>query len=457
MLLAYAPAADHALARHGGRVIALRAQLGIVSEDAPRSDVHIATFGEWGGHPAGPFALDAKAFGDIVKNFDRQKNPVPVVIGHPIDTAPAVGWIQRLEVRGDGSNEGDGLWALVEWTEKTASSIRSGEWRFCSGVFVFGSTDRVTGDDVGAELLELGLTNSPFIDGQVPLSLSRRASGAGARRLSMDPEKMIAGVAKALGLDPGTSKEKVVSMLEAIYSFLGAMSGDEASTIEEKAATDAELSRKVVDTAKLVRKLSVDLAEGEGASASDAAAAAILTKLLEATGMDEAGVLAAVTSNIDAIAKLLTAQPASGGAEDAAAAAALTRSATELSATQARVKALELSNKAMSEQLASIETEKIKALVDEAVKLGHILESDRETFVELARTSRSMFDRMLSSASARPAVPAGRITKTSVDASGKAVATTHAEKVLLEKYTRLGASEQTKCIALDLHRAQKGQ
>lgn len=420
--------------------------------------MHVAPYGRWLGHPSGPFEFSPENCAQIVKNFERTANDQPVVIGHPKIDTPAEGWIEKYEARGDGSDpDVDGLWAFVRWHPTTAQAIREKRWKYCSAEVVFGAIDRASGEDIGAEIRKVGLTNEPFLDGQRPLELSRSAAGGDAWRLSMDPEKMIAGVAKALGLDPGTSKEKVVSMLEAIYSFLGAMSGDEAATIEEKAATDAELSRKVVETAKAIRKLSVDLAEGDGAAASDAAASAILTKLLEATGMDEAGVLAAVTSNIDAIAKLLTEQPASGGAEDAAAAAALSRSATELSATQARVKALELSNKAMSEQLASIEAEKIKARVDEAVKLGHILESDRETFVELARTSRSMFDRMLSSASTRPAVPAGRITKTSVDAAGKAVATTHAEKVLLEKYTRLGASEQTKCIALDLHRAQKGQ
>lgn len=456
MLLAYSPAADHALARHGERVIFLRSTIGALEGDTNIGWMHVAPFGEWRGHPSGPFAFTRETCSEIKLNFERIANDSPVVIGHPGTDTPAEGWILGYDVRDDG------LWARVKWHPLTAQAIREERWKYCSAEVVFRAIDRKSGLEGGAEIRKVGLTNEPFLDGQTPLSLSRSAANASARRLSnMDPEKMIAGVAKALGLDPGTSKEKVVSMLEAIYSFLGAMSGDAAAEVAEKAATDAELSRKVVETAKLVRKLSVNLADApadESMAAADAAANAILTKLLEATKMDEAAVLAAVTANIDAIAQILAGQPASGTpTESDAASLSRNDAAVVLKATQDRVKALELTNKSMAAQLSAIADEKLKGRVDEAIKLGHITEDARDTYMQLGRTNQVAFDRLLLDASQRPVVPTHKLTKTGGGVDGAPVPTTPAEKALIAEYVKLGASEQTQRIALDLHRSTKGK
>ncbi len=39
-------------------------------------------------------------------------------------TAPAAGWIKRLEARPDG------IWAAVAWTEAAQARIRAGEYRY---------------------------------------------------------------------------------------------------------------------------------------------------------------------------------------------------------------------------------------------------------------------------------------------------------------------------------------
>jgi phage I-like protein len=77
--------------------------------------------------------------------------------------------VQKLERREDG------LWALVEFTERAATMIKAGEYRFCSGVFAFERRDRQTGDVIQCMLDSIALTNRPFIDGQEPISLSQRA------------------------------------------------------------------------------------------------------------------------------------------------------------------------------------------------------------------------------------------------------------------------------------------
>lgn len=442
--------------RKSGRTIELRAQLSALAPDAVRAPAHIATFGKWAGHGSGEFEFTREVFEQIIANFERQQNAVPFVIGHPDFSAEAEGWIHGLSIVGDGSGESDGLWADVEWLPDVAPKIGS-KWRFCSGVFVFDSIDRVTGEPIGVEMPEVGLTNTPFIDGQTPLSLSRPINGAW-RLNRMDPEKMIAAVAKALGVDPKTKKEEVIAMLDAIYSFLGAMENKSVSDVKDAMAKDAELSRKAVAIASNVRSLAraVKL-EGEAANPeSQAAASAILTKLMSATGMDEAALLAAIETNLDAVAAVLTGQPASGGAQDAGSAAMLSRTRTQLEASSARVKALELTNEALQKRVDEIETKEIGEQVDALIAGGHYLGGDREVLIKLARSDRESFNALALSAKSRRVVPTGRLTKPAVPEGAKVEAKTPAEKKTVEKMKALGLSEATIGIALELDRKKKG-
>ena len=153
-----------------GRSVALRALMPMVAPEAATSWVHVARQGEWKGHRSGEFTLDAKAFRECVRNFQAQTNPIKFDYEHAsLDAcpagAPAAGWVQRVEARGQD------LWAFVEWTDKAADEIRAGQYRFCSCVFVFDSTDRVTAEPIGCELVMVALTDSPFIDGLTPLSI----------------------------------------------------------------------------------------------------------------------------------------------------------------------------------------------------------------------------------------------------------------------------------------------
>jgi hypothetical protein len=139
--------------------------------------IQIAKVGQFAGHPAGPFRLDAKAFNEIVANFKATENKrIPIDFEHaseadatdgsiPSIGAPAQGWIVDLDNRGDA-----GLWALVEWGDKAREYIRAGQYRYISPAVRFNSRDRVTGQAIGARLTSAGLTNQPFLDGMQPLA-----------------------------------------------------------------------------------------------------------------------------------------------------------------------------------------------------------------------------------------------------------------------------------------------
>ncbi|HBH6853136.1 phage protease [Citrobacter freundii] len=64
--------------------------------------------------------------------------------------APAAGWIERVEVRDDGS-----VWGFVDWTEKANNSITSKEYRYISPAFTHSSDGEIKG------LSSVALTNKP--------------------------------------------------------------------------------------------------------------------------------------------------------------------------------------------------------------------------------------------------------------------------------------------------------
>lgn len=280
----------------GGNVFALRSRLGLVSLDASSDlrDAHLFTFGEWNGHANGAFEFTPEVAQKMIANFEAQANPVPFTYEHdfvPGQPRPASGWVQSLEIRDNG------LWAKVEWTAKAAEMIRAGEYRYCSVVVDFESTDRKTGEDIGPELLEVGLTNTPFVDGQEPLA----ASSVAARKACKMAEEIV--------------KEEVESEL--------------------KASDDAE----------------------------EAAGAMLLTKLKEATGMEEAALLAAVESKLDELKSVLLDAPANG---------------MESEAVSAELSRLKAENDELKCSLVTAE-------VARAVELGHVPAGQRDMLIKLGR------------------------------------------------------------------------
>jgi len=242
-----------------GRRLALRASVGITGSDPEERTgwVDVAGPGVWNGHPEGPFTLTVETFAACIAAFDAQANPIGVDYDHaslavnPDGGAPAAGWVQALELRGDR------LWACVEWTARAAASIRAGEHRFCSGVFDFEAIDRKTGEVSGACVLDsIALTNRPFIDGQQPITLTAGptvcvTSGPVTRALesSMDEEttppaaqvddagKMLAArLMEATGMDAAALLAALDAKLEAVVA---ALKGETPATATPPAAPAA--------------------------------------------------------------------------------------------------------------------------------------------------------------------------------------------------------------------------
>jgi len=158
--------------------------MGEAKDEAVQCWIHIASLGEYKGHPSGGFAFTERAFAQIMSNFDARTTPLNVDYEHqtfnralkgPIDSA---GWIVQLELRADG----DELWALTELLPEAADRVRGKQLRHCSPVIIPEATDKKTADDIGFELRSLALTNDPFLDGLHPIQLTRIAAMTDAEK-----------------------------------------------------------------------------------------------------------------------------------------------------------------------------------------------------------------------------------------------------------------------------------
>lgn len=218
-----------------------------VSESSKRCWVHLVYEGRWDGYDRGArsFEFDASVFDAVVANFARQANPVVFDFEHgteyapPGEPIPAAGWVHAV------AREGDSLYAYVEWTDRAASMIEAGEYRFCSVVVDFESVDRKTGEEIGPRLISVALTNTPFIDGQQPIRLSmsgRASTSSPIRHGALMPKKirvqladgaksLLLQVAALLKIDLADGDDLYFKVMDA----LGAL--QQAAKVEDMLAT----------------------------------------------------------------------------------------------------------------------------------------------------------------------------------------------------------------------------
>ena len=393
--------------------------------------IHVANEGEWEGHPNGPFALDLRTFKQCIVALRQTATPPPVDYDHaslrPLDgqPTPAAGYVLDLEMRRDG------LYALVEFTPSAAQMIRGGEYRFCSGVFVWDAADRKTGEPIPCQLDSIGLTNKPFIDGQHAIRLSRRALSTG-ETMEISKKDLMAKL-DALVAGPAVTGEQ----LDALVEFLKKSAGPEVAAAEEAAEESAEAKSEsmpppageveeaeVVDMAcgpKGEREMGKKalaapppamamaepmvpaepvpaLAPDTAAAATQDAAAMLLTKLAEMTGLDTASIIGSLDANAESIKAAFLG--ADGGALPA-------------TALSAKLEAQDATITALSAEVARHRADEAKradaALVAEVeahVTAGRILPGSRETWVSLARKAPTEFRAL--AAKLPSAVPMGR-------------------------------------------------
>lgn len=371
-----------------------------LGDDAPRRWMEIAYEGQWAGYHRGKFEFTREHFAQMVENFDARKNWVVVHFGHPSPRAresglplPAAGWIRQLEMRKRDDGKWS-LWVFLELTELAASMARKGELKYCSVVASTNSIDRESGDDIGAELHELGLLNDAFLDGMEPLPLELGtnpvALAAGKESVMKTDIEYLQAAIKKLG--PEASMDRVIKLVAAMKNVDAAAEGKDGEGGDSGGSVEA--GAKTVEAGATVQAGEGD-AGGEGGEggASDAAAgdaaAQVVGSIADAAGMSPDDVIAAMGEQVDAIATLLKGQPADGTAADAVAVMANKRAAKlqkSLAEEKAKTKALEV-------QLAAQRDAGALARIDAAIEAGRYDKEDRDDLLALSRVSPKVFEK----------------------------------------------------------------
>jgi phage I-like protein len=412
-------------------LFALRALVGLTGEGAQARTgwIHVAPEGSWEGHPDGAFTLTTAGFESCIYDAERRATPQSVDYEHASlyptgEPTPAAGYVQRLEQRADG------LWALVEFTERAATMIRAGEYRFCSGVFAFERRDRQTGDVIPCMLDSIALTNRPFIDGQEPIALSQNARAAtvvalnGGRQMNMISREAVMAALESL-----EGKEFAPEQLHALVEGVAALEAAKNPELAEHAVEVEGAGEEMADLKNAPKEMSLaapapsaPMAEpvppmiGEPAPAIDQgaqdAAEMIMGKLTSATGMDAAAIMAALDQNLDAVLAALMGAAAPSAA-DTASSLSVRLLSQQLGAVKERLAGYEKAERAATERALDLE-------VDALVQDGKILPASREQWRTLARTAREQF-RALTATLPR-VVPMGREATASATASSNATA-----------------------------------
>lgn len=206
------------------------------AEGQTESWCHIAPFGEYTYRkptkedPAaqGKQLLDLQALNNLVKVFKDVGAIILVdrehlsIVG---DDTTAMGWIEDLEVRGDGSKLEDGLYAMIRWTDIGLANIRNRRLRWLSPVWDLDKENRPEALD------SAGLTNTArFREKLKPVvNKNDNLKPQGKDKPVMDWTKLLAALGLPADATPEQAAAKVAELQEQIK-------------VANKAAEDAKLT-----------------------------------------------------------------------------------------------------------------------------------------------------------------------------------------------------------------------
>jgi phage I-like protein len=116
-------------------------------------------------HPFyGPFKIDSTVFDSMVKNFSGNVRQIDLAVDYEHNNQSiAAGWITGLKKK-QGEN-GDQLWAEMDWTPRGRQVLSDKEFRYVSAEFDLEYQDSETLSEHGPTLFGAGLTNRPFLKG----------------------------------------------------------------------------------------------------------------------------------------------------------------------------------------------------------------------------------------------------------------------------------------------------
>ncbi|OEU65812.1 MAG: hypothetical protein BA863_08975 [Desulfovibrio sp. S3730MH75] len=212
----------------------------------------------------------------LLNAFEMDPKPIPVDYEHATevkgpngDPAPAVGWIEGLEVRDGGS-----VWGRVDWTEEGRRAVEAKEYRFISPVFSYSKTTQQI-----LQVCSVGLTNMPNLH----LTALNRDETITHENNSEDNVDVVK-LCKSLGLAEDSTEEVVLNAIQALKDdIVKAKNKQELPDISKyvpRAEYDS-MSGRAVNAEQKIKELTD--AEGEVAINREVDAAVVAGKITPAS------------------------------------------------------------------------------------------------------------------------------------------------------------------------------
>lgn len=189
------------------------------------------------------FTLDKAVLASIKKNFDARVRGVDIAIdlNHDPDHLAAA-WFKELDLR----NDGEEIWAKVDWTPRGEKVLSQKELRYFSPEFHPDYEDNESLQKFGPTLLGGGLTNRPVIKGMQPaIQLAEFKKGEDP----MTPEQIaeyeeMKQACEAAGMTVAEMVQKMSQLEKQNTDLQGAVQANEATLklSEKKSAFDKMLT-----------------------------------------------------------------------------------------------------------------------------------------------------------------------------------------------------------------------
>lgn len=176
-----------------------------VGEDLP-TEIQLAPLGEYRDAQGRPFRVTEEEIAAIMENAAKKQNDAVIDYEHQTlsgKEAPAAGWVKRYVDRGK-----DGLWGIVEWTEKAKTYLKNKEYRYLSPVLLSTRKD-ADGFWRPSVFHSAGLTNTPQIDGMVPIVNRFEPQ-------NKKEEPQMKKLLELLGLKPEATEDQAVEALAVL-------------------------------------------------------------------------------------------------------------------------------------------------------------------------------------------------------------------------------------------------
>ncbi|MBU2249919.1 MAG: hypothetical protein KKD77_24450 [Gammaproteobacteria bacterium] len=179
------------------------------------SRVQILRSGTFNHKRFGEFTIDRTVMENIAANFEPDRVPLDYNHGslseNP-DQSKAAGWVKSLEIE-DGAEGSCALFANVEFTPKAREHVAADEFRYISPEFTFHYANPESGEDRGAKLVAVALTNRPFLPGMLPITLKQDGTWA-----DEDFEMVMQSKIDGMSFSDGSLSEQLMNVTRSFYA-----------------------------------------------------------------------------------------------------------------------------------------------------------------------------------------------------------------------------------------------